>query len=246
MKAANDSQTANDEPIAGTRPAPKGWFHRFVGWFLNRLYTDWARAYDLVASVTSMGQWWAWQRAVEDVLPEGRLLEVGFGTGKVLHRLTRQAREVIGVDVSGQMVEISKARLRDDTLPVRLARADALALPLPNRTFAAAYATFPSEFILKMGVVREVLRVLRAGGTFIIIPMVRIRGDGTLDRFAGWLYRITGQSGPLPEDWDAPFRRLDVNVRLETVEQARAEVLRLVITKPQDQADRIRSQPESS
>ena len=242
----NDSGPKNETAGARQSQPPKGWIQRFVGWFLQRLYTDWAWGYDLVASLTSMGQWWTWQRAVDDALPDGRLLELGFGTGRLMRRMSGQNREVIGVDLSAQMVEIATRRLVADDLPLRLARADALALPFPNRAFAGAYATFPSDFILEVETLSEVLRVLQAGGTFVIVPMARIRGQSVFDRFAGWLYRITGQSGPLADAWDAPFRQLNVDTRLELVDQPRAQVLRLIITKPESEIDRIPTQAADS
>lgn len=204
---------------------------RFVGWFLDHLYTDLAWAYDLVAELTSAGQWWNWQRAVEAPLPSGRLLEIGFGTGRLLHRLQVKGHRVTGIDLSEQMVRITRRRLLTEDLPLRVARASALALPFGPGTFSGAYTTFPSDFILKEETLHEVLRVLQPGGVMVVVPVARIRGIGLVDRLADWLYRITGQSGPLPQDWDRPFRSLDVDVSLDVVEQPRAHVVRIVATK---------------
>lgn len=213
---------------------------RFVGWFLEHLYTDLAWAYDLVAGVTSAGQWWSWQRAVEGALPSGPLLELGFGTGRLLRHLQEQGYEVVGVDDSAQMVHITRGRLLSADLPLRVARASALELPFGAGTFSGAYATFPSDFILEQKTLREVLRVLEPGGAMVVIPVARIRGIGLIDRLADWLYRVTGQSGPLPLDWDRPFRSLDVDVRLENVDQPRAHVVRIVVVKGPGQTDTMR------
>ncbi len=216
---------------------------RFVGWFLDHLYTDLAWAYDLVAGVTSAGQWWLWQRAVEASLPPGRLLEIGFGTGRLIRHLQSKGHRVTGIDLSPQMVRITRRRLLAAGMPLRVARANSLALPFGSGTFSGAYTTFPSDFILKDETLREALRVLEPGGVMVVIPVARIRGIGMVDRLADWLYRITGQSGPLPADWDRPFRSLDADFRLETVEQPRAQVVRIVVVKGGGRADTI--QPRS-
>lgn len=239
MSTSGSMNSTSEEPVQPRGNRSPQYLHRFVGWFLDHLYTDLAWAYDLVASVTSLGQWWTWQRAVAGALPDGPLLELGVGTGRLLRELRAEGRSVVGLDRSPQMVRIARRRLRRSDGPLSLLRADALQLPFASASFAGAYATFPSEYILQPETLRQVLRVLEPGGVFVVIPSARIRGNSLPDRLAGWLYRVTGQSGPPDPAWRQPLRELGVAGRLETVEQPRAQVLRLVIVKPEVGADKI-------
>lgn len=239
MSTSGSRDSTSQEPAqAGGNRSPQ-YLRRFVSWFLDHLYTDLAWAYDLVASVTSLGQWWTWQRAVAGALPDGRLLELGVGTGRLLRELTAEDRSVVGLDRSPQMIRIARRRLRRSGGPLLLLRADALQLPFMSASFAGAYATFPSDYILQPETLRQVLRVLEPGGVFVVIPSARIRGNSLPDRLAGWLYRITGQSGAPDPAWRRRLGELGVAGRLEMVEQPRAQVLRLVIVKPGAGADKI-------
>lgn len=205
------------------------WLRRFVGWFLEHLYTDLAWAYDLVANLSSMGQWWTWQTAVDDALPSGPLLELAHGTGRLLRRQLKQGMSVIGLDLSPQMSRIASRRLAEAGLPRRLLRARAEALPFAEGSFRGAYTTFPSEFILDPNVVTEVLRVVADGGEFVVVPTAWITGRRPWDLVGRWLYTVTGQS---PTDhrslqWLDSLDLPGAELEWEIVQQPRADVLRL-------------------
>lgn len=203
---------------------------RFVRWFLELLYTDLAGFYDLVANLTSVGQWWRWQQVVESRLPAGRLLEVGHGTGRLLERQLASGRAVIGIDRSRSMSRITSRRLRKARLPQPLVRADARALPFAGRSFDGAYATFPSEYIADPNTTREVLRVIKPGARLLIVPYAWITGPGLLDRLADGLYRLTGQSAT-PGDLSWPPIKADTaDVKPEVVSLERADVLLLSVS----------------
>lgn len=206
-------------------------FLRFVAWFLNQIYGPWAGIYDLVASVTSLGQWWTWQTAADTALPDGRLLELGHGTGRNTSRLAGEGFQIVAVDRSRHMSRIAARRAMRAGADVTFVRADAQHLPFPAACFSGALATFPSEKLFHPLAVGEALRVLQSNGVFVMIPMAWIRGGSPGDRLAAWLYRVTGQSIE-PDHWDmasAPsgFPPAD----LEVIEQPRAKVLRVTWTK---------------
>jgi ubiquinone/menaquinone biosynthesis C-methylase UbiE len=203
--------------------------------FFSHLYTTFAWAYDLVAWTTSIGQWRTWQTAALAAAPAGRLLELGHGPGHLLLNLARRGQEAIGVDVSPQMGRLAARRLRRSGMPPNVIRAKAQALPLPYAHFDGVLSTFPSEYVFDPDTLAEVQRVLRPGGSFIVIPMAEITGTSLPDRFAAWLYRVTGQFiEPLP-NWSEPLERLGYSVRLDRVHQARAVVLRVVAHKAAQQ-----------
>ena len=101
-----------------------------------------------------------------------RVLDVGCGVGfdaSLLAELVAPAGKVIGVDHSAAMVERAAARLAGSGLPVEFRTADAHALPFDGGAFDAAWTervlvhvTDPAQ------VVREMIRVVRPGGTVVI------------------------------------------------------------------------------
>jgi ubiquinone/menaquinone biosynthesis C-methylase UbiE len=119
-------------------------------------------------------------RAVEDALlalipfgPEGRLLDIGTGTGRVLELLAPRVRQALGVDASKAMLALARSRLSGPGFAhcaVRLA--DMYRLPLADRSFDAVvlqmvlhHAEDPA------GAVQEATRVLAPGGRLLVIDL---------------------------------------------------------------------------
>ncbi|HEY71426.1 MAG TPA: class I SAM-dependent methyltransferase [Anaerolineae bacterium] len=204
----------------------------FLRFFFRHLYTTFAWAYDLVAMTTSMGQWGTWQTAALDVLPhQGRVLEVGHGPGHLLKHRALEGCIDFGVDVSTQMGRIAYKRMRVAGFQPHLVRAQAQALPFASASFQAIYATFPSEFILAPETLASFQRVLRSDGSLVVVPMARITGRSLPDRWAAWLYSITGQSRDIGTGWKKLLQDSGFHGTLERVQQPRAEVYRLIATK---------------
>jgi ubiquinone/menaquinone biosynthesis C-methylase UbiE len=199
--------------------------------FFEKLYSTFAWAYDLVAWMSSMGQWRAWQYAALDGIPEGEILEIGHGTGHLLLRLVQLDRKVYGVDPSVQMTKIAAKRVRHGGYDPLIIRSKAQRLPLPEERFSVILSTFPSEYIFDVDTLSEVYRILRPAGVFVIVGSVRITGRGLHDRFAAWLYRITGQSGEIMEGWEKPLLDRGFTTQLDEVKLQRAIVLRVIARK---------------
>jgi ubiquinone/menaquinone biosynthesis C-methylase UbiE len=119
-------------------------------------------------------------QAVEEALltlippgPEGRLLDIGTGTGRVLELLAPRVRQALGVDASKAMLALARARLSAPGLAhcaVRLA--DMYRLPLADRSFD----TVVLQMVLHhaedpAGAVREATRVLSPGGKLLVIDL---------------------------------------------------------------------------
>jgi ubiquinone/menaquinone biosynthesis C-methylase UbiE len=224
--------------------SPNNLIQSFLRFFFRHLYTTIAWAYDLVAFTSSMGQWSTWQRAGTDQIPPGRTLEIGHGTGRVLHALSSEGKEVFGIDPSKQMIRITSRRLQADYLPLHLCQAEAQYLPFPNESFQSLLATFPSEYILDKDTFMEAWRVLKTGGVFIVIPgIVEIFGwrgrkdlSAILDEVASLLYRLTGEAIGRGDEWkdklEEMLKEIPFALNIEFVQQHRAVVLRITAKKP--------------
>ena len=207
------------------------WLAHLLRFFFKHLYTTLAWTYDFVAWSTSMGQWKTWQSAAMQGLPEGLILELGHGPGHLLLDLLRTGHEAVGLDSSRQMTHLTARRLRKHGYPTQILRAHAQHIPLADETFTCVLSTFPSEYILDPMTLKEIWRVLKPGGQAVIIGVERITGRGIHDRFASWLYHITGQAGDPHDDWSRPLQPLGFTANLERMRQPRAIVLRFVVRK---------------
>lgn len=87
------------------------------------------------------------------------LLEVGCGTGLILHRTARFARHAFGIDLSGGM--LMKAQQRG----LHVAQASATALPIATASVDVVYSFKVLAHIPDIeGALREMARVVRPGG----------------------------------------------------------------------------------
>lgn len=119
--------------------------------------------------------------------PPVSLLDVGCGTGRLLRAaaLRWPDAQLIGVDPAQGMVDVA----RQLTPGVTIHRGLAESLPLPNATVDLVFSTLSFHHWHDQAAgVREIARVLRPGGHFVL-------ADFTLPRALGW---FTRHGGALP------------------------------------------------
>jgi ubiquinone/menaquinone biosynthesis C-methylase UbiE len=197
----------------------------------HQLYTRLAWAYDAVAWAVSLGQWRTWQSAGLEAVAPGSLLEIGHGPGHLLVERGLAGYPAVGLDLSPQMARQARRRLQRAGLKPRLIRARAQRMPLRTGSFESILSTFPSEFLLDPETLVEAHRVLRPGGRFVVVPVVRIKRGRLGDRIAAWLQRVTGEDRePFPSPAEI-FARAGFDLRVDRVQQPRATVLRFVAVR---------------
>jgi ubiquinone/menaquinone biosynthesis C-methylase UbiE len=212
--------------------------------FFKHLYTTLAWSYDFVAYVSSAGQWHFWQEAGMECLPTGRVLEIGYGTGYILTRLFGKGYDAFGIDLSKQMTHITSRRLDRLSLPKRIVRSKAQALPFKSNEFHSILSTFPSEYIINERVLKEAWRVLKPKGKFVIIPGVEeilgIKGEeknlrALIDELSSLLYRVTGEAINPDTDVTNEFTKRLIetgfSVDIQHIRQHRAVVLQIIAQK---------------
>jgi ubiquinone/menaquinone biosynthesis C-methylase UbiE len=175
-------------------------WYRLIAFGFRLLYNELAWLYDPVSWITSLGRWRRWQKSLWPYLPpEGRALEVGFGPGHMLVELATAGYRTVGLDRSPGMLRLAQRRLRRQSLGVALCRGRAENLPFAAGAFDAVVLTFPTPFVYNAAWLAQMVRVLKPGGRAIVVEMASFERHTPSARFVEWLYRVTGQRGPVPD-----------------------------------------------
>ena len=143
-------------------------------------------AYDRINRFATLGQVSRWRRMVRDRLPQnGRVLEVGCGPGSFAEDVI--GRDLVCLDPIPEMLRVAEARVG----PKRAARGDSVVefvegtaeeLPFEDGSFDAVCSLFSfRDWYDKRAGLSEVLRVLRPGGTLVIVDPAK------MNRVHGWL-----------------------------------------------------------
>jgi SAM-dependent methyltransferase len=145
---------------------PKWWPGRLYLWLMNRTH----------AGLTSWG--------LEHVSVEKNdtILDVGCGGGRTIHTLAAMAPEgkVHGIDHSAESVAVSRKTNRESISAGRVdvQHGSVSALPFPDGTFDLVTAVETHYYWPDVvNDLREVLRVLKPGGSLVIIAEVYKRGE---------------------------------------------------------------------
>jgi hypothetical protein len=128
--------------------------------FCQFIYGPGATIYDLISSLVSLGQWHTWRKLSLDLLPQGRILELGFGTGWLQMELAKSGRLTYGLEYSSDMVKkCHQLSLRQKFTSHRV-QGDGQHLPFAQASFNGIVATFPEQYIASLDCLRECRRVI--------------------------------------------------------------------------------------
>ena len=181
-----------------------------------------AGLYDRMNTVMTAGLHRGWRRRaaeLADVSPGDRVLDVATGTGDLaLELATRVAPggEVVGIDFSGRMLELARAKAQAGGKPyvgVRFEPANALALPFEANEYAAATVGFGARNFadLERGL-GEMVRVVRPAGKVVVLEITTPRRRPLSTFFEVWFDRVVPVLGRLAGDF-AAYSYLPSSVR---------------------------------
>jgi len=142
---------------------------------VERMFSSIAPRYDLVNSVLSLGIHKIWRKKLLSFLDadclKGPALDLCTGTADLAIALReRGVPKVIGLDFCLPMLELGKNKVGSHDSGVMLGQGDALNLPFRSDTFSLVTVAFGVRNFenLSKGLA-EIFRVLRAGGTLIVL-----------------------------------------------------------------------------
>jgi ubiquinone/menaquinone biosynthesis C-methylase UbiE len=209
---------------------------KFIRICFYHFYHTFAWTYDFVAMIVSVGRWQDWGRAALPYVRGPRILEIGFGPGHLQVALNQLSLHTFGLDESWQMIHLARANLRHANLPVLLTRSYAQQIPYATGCFDCILSTFPSEYIMDTRTLKELMRVLKPGGHVVVLPVAGMRGPALPDRFASWLFRITGQSAEVTSEIESHYRntfsQAGFQVQITRTEIRQSTVMIILAEKP--------------
>jgi SAM-dependent methyltransferase len=136
----------------------------------ERFFDSIARRYDRVYAPSSRDTRARMERVLAEIPPRARVLDLGVGTGRELSILQDAGHDVVGVDVSREMLAICARRAR----PIELVHADFWEpLSFADASFDAVLALHgtlahpPNGAASVASLAKEIARVLSQGGAFV-------------------------------------------------------------------------------
>lgn len=102
--------------------------------------------------------------------PDGIVLEIGCGIGRITRHVAAHCAELHGIDISEEMIRKAGVNLREFQ-NVRLHVGNGFSLPFPDKTFDFLYSCRVFQHIPKnivLNYLKEAFRVLKPGAKFLL------------------------------------------------------------------------------
>lgn len=169
--------------------------------FVNEMFGRIAARYDRLNGLMTAGQDRRWRDVALDLcdLPvNGRLLDVGTGTGAVAraaHKMYPYAG-VFATDFTWEMMQAGQRR--KDARSVQFALADAFGLPFASGEFDAVITSFVMRNVVdRRAAFREQTRVTRAGGRVVCLETSPPQSVALGPLFRCYFFRVVPIMGSL-------------------------------------------------
>jgi ubiquinone/menaquinone biosynthesis C-methylase UbiE len=119
---------------------------------------------------------------------EGRVLEIGIGSGLNLPYYSRNVEEVIGLEPSAKLLGMADKVKRSSSTPVNLIEGSAEAIPLESGSVDTVISTWTLCSIPDVAVaLQEMRRVLKPGGHLLFVE----HGQAVDKQVVRWQDRLT-------------------------------------------------------
>ncbi len=107
-----------------------------------------------------------------------KVLDIGCGTGNFSIKLAKMGCEVIGIDVSNEMLERAKIKAKEENLDIKFYNMDVYNINFKDESFDAVFSMAAFEFIKEpQKAINEIFRVAKRGSQILI---------GTINKDSKW------------------------------------------------------------
>lgn len=143
-------------------------------------------------------------------LPGGRLLEIGCGLGNDLCQIARRHVDATGIDIAPRAVELAQQHLAMHNLNATVLLANCEDLPFASDSFDIVYSSGVIQHTPDINAsVSEIFRVLRPGGTLVIILYHRYSWFNLLSKITRTNIEFADADAPIIRDFSRrQLRRL--------------------------------------
>jgi len=167
------------------------------GAFVREMFARIAPRYDLANRMMTVGLDERWRRRAIKLLappPHGRILDLCCGTGDLVFGLLRSdpTLEVTGIDFCRPMLDRAEARApKESRGNARFVEGDVMAMSFADETFDGATMGFSLRNVVDVdATLREILRVLRPGASFVNLDVSKAPNKRFKQFFDLYFYRV--------------------------------------------------------
>ena len=143
---------------------------------VTKMFDTISKDYDGLNRVISFGIDIKWRKKVVEIVKKQQpktILDIATGTGDLAINLAEtSAEKIVGLDISPGMLEVGKEKVKAKQLDnrVEMIIGDSENMPFEDNTFDAITVAFGvRNFETLENGLKDILRVLKPGGTFVIL-----------------------------------------------------------------------------
>ena len=143
---------------------------------VTKMFDTISKDYDGLNRVISFGIDIKWRKKVVEIVKKQQpktILDIATGTGDLAINLAEtSAEEIVGLDISPGMLSVGKEKVKAKQLDnrVKMIIGDSENMPFEDNTFDAITVAFGvRNFETLENGLKDILRVLKPGGTFVIL-----------------------------------------------------------------------------
>lgn len=199
-----------------------------------------AQRYDLMNDVMSAGLHRLWKHFTVEtsgLRPGQRVLDVAGGSGDLSRLFARRvgaSGQVVLTDINVSMLGVGRDRLIDEGLPVPAVQCDAEKLPFRSDYFDCVSVAFGLRNMTHKSVaLKEMLRVLRAGGKLLVLEFSQV-WKPLQPAYDAYSFKLLPMMGKLIAQDEASYRYLAESIRMHPGQE---ELKQMMLDAGFDQAD---------